>query len=148
MRDRDQRLQWIEQLIGGQQDVRRASALVIPTMSGNMAIEFSAIEEVVDAGKVQPMAFLPPEFCGVLHRGNELAPIIDVGGDQGKAAHVALVRGGGCLLGLKFSGVPSVIDLNEVDHAVLEIRLHQKFHPDTMPVLDMEAVAKALLDMD
>ncbi|WP_080799777.1 bifunctional autolysin [Arabiibacter massiliensis] len=151
MRDRDQRLRWIEKLIGGsQQDAARANALVIPTVSGPMAIAFASIEEVVAADKVKPLAFLPREFCGVLHRGNELAPVVDAGGAgaEGDAAHVALVRGSGHLLGLRFSGMPYAVNLDEIEHAPLEIRFRQEFDPGVMPVLDVDAVVDALLELD
>lgn len=78
MRDRSQRLHWIETLIGkDRQEARRNNALVIPTDDGDMAIAFSSIVEVVAASRVQPLALLPEQFCGVLFRGNELAPIVD-----------------------------------------------------------------------
>ncbi len=151
MRDREQRLRWIEKLIGSTQtDTRKASALVIPTMSGDMAIAFESIVEVVAASKVRPMAFLPPEFCGVLHHDDGLVPVVEVAGDDDtyKAAHVALVQGRGCLLGLKFNGAPWVVDLDETEHTMLEIRFRQEFAPGTMPVLDVDAVVEALLRMD
>lgn len=41
MRDRSQRLHWIETLIGkDRQEARRNNALVIPTDDGDMAIAF------------------------------------------------------------------------------------------------------------
>ena len=44
MRDRSQRLHWIETLIGkDRQEARRNNALVIPTDDGDMAIAFSSI---------------------------------------------------------------------------------------------------------
>ena len=150
MRDREQRLRWIEKLIGGgHRDMRRASALVIPTMSGEMAIPFESIVEVVTAGKVGPFAFLPPEFCGVLHHGSELVPVVDADEYvEGKAAHIVLVRGSEHLLGLRFSGAPSVVDLDEVEHTELEIRFRQEFEPGSLPVMDVDAVVNALLGMD
>lgn len=81
MRDRKQRLNWIENLIGtSYREIERDNALVIPTSSGDMAIAFSSIVEVVPASRVQPLALLPDEFCGVLHRGNDLVPVVDTGG--------------------------------------------------------------------
>ena len=75
MRDREQRLRWIEKLISGnEQDLRRSNALVILTESGNMAIAFTSIEEVVPASEIRSLAFLPHEFSGVLPRGYELVP--------------------------------------------------------------------------
>lgn len=149
MRDRDQRLRWIEKLIGGsQQDVRRSNALVIPTASGTIALAFSSIEEVVAASTVKPMAFLPSEFCGVLHRGNELVPVIDVGGAKDEAARVALVRGSGCLLGLRFYGAPYAVDLDEVAHDTLEIGCQQEAERGVLPVLDADTVMHALLAAD
>ena len=53
MRDRSQRLHWIETLIGkDRQEARRNNALVIPTDDGDMAIAFSSIVEVVAASRV------------------------------------------------------------------------------------------------
>ncbi|MEI3230262.1 MAG: hypothetical protein V8S24_02755 [Gordonibacter pamelaeae] len=79
----------------------------MPTPAGDMAIAFDAIDEVVPASGVRPFAsLLPPEFCGVLHRGAELVPVVDAGG--GATGHVVVVKAKGCLLGLKFHGTPSV----------------------------------------
>lgn len=150
MRDREQRLRWIEKLIdGGHQDARGASALVVPTVAGGVAVPFDAVVEVVAAARVQPLAFLPEEFCGVLHRGIDLVPVVDADGSGiGGAAHVVIVQGGGCLMGLRFAGTPSVVDLDEVDHTVLETRFYRELDPDVMPVLDVEAAVKALLEQD
>lgn len=150
MRDREQRLRWIESLIsGGQKDVRRASALVIPTMSGSFAIPFESIVEVVTAARVGSFAFLPPEFCGVLRHGNELVPVIDAGGDvEGKAVHIVLAQGSEHLLGLRFSGTPSVVDLDEVDHTKMKVRFRQELAPGALSVMDVDAVVDALLAMD
>lgn len=147
MRDREQRLRWIEKLIGGGlPELHHSNALVIPTMSGNMAVAFDFIEEVVPAGKVRSLAFLPTEFCGVLPRGNELVPVVDTGLEVGKeSSHVVIVRGGGCLLGLRFAGTPYVVDLDETKHALLEMRFRQEFDRETLPVLDIDAVVAALL---
>lgn len=47
MRDREQRLRWIEKLIsGGSERAARSNALVVPTPAGDMAIAFDAIDEV------------------------------------------------------------------------------------------------------
>ena len=109
MRDRSQRLHWIETLIGkDRQEARRNNALVIPTDDGDMAIAFSSIVEVVAASRVQPLALLPEQFCGVLFRGNELAPIVDTRAPDTGPGHVVLVEGEGCLLGLQFYGTPYV----------------------------------------
>lgn len=150
MRDREQRLRWIEKLIGGgHQDAKKASALVVPTAAGGLAIPFESVVEVVAAARVQPLAFLPEEFCGVLHRGIDLVPVVDANGSGiEKAAHVVVAQGGGCLMGLRFAGTPSVVDLDEVDHEVLETRFYRELDPDVMPVLDVEAAVKALLEQD
>ena len=112
MRVRDQRLRWIEKLISGnQQDVHRSNALVIPSESGNMAIAFTSIEEVVSAGEMRSLAFLPPEFSGVLPRGYELVPVLDAEtpGD-GESSHIVIVRSGDNLLGLRFV-VDAIVDM-------------------------------------
>ena len=94
MRDRSQRLHWIETLIGkDRQEARRNNALVIPTDDGDMAIAFSSIVEVVAASRVQPLVLLPEQFCGVLFRGNELAPIVDTRAPDTGPGHCMLVEG-------------------------------------------------------
>ena len=78
MRDREQRLGWIERLIGASyHGPERNNALVVPTPTGNLAVAFSSIVEVVPASRVQPLALLPDTYCGVLTQGNTIAPIID-----------------------------------------------------------------------
>lgn len=149
MRDRDQRLRWIEKLIGGaQQGDLKPSALVVPTDNGSLALAFSSIEELVAADGVKSIAFLPEEFCGVLHRDNELAPVADVGGKVGEPAHVVLVRGADCLLGLKFRGAPYVVDLAEAGYTVPDIRFERKPGPAALPLLDVETAIASLLDRD
>ena len=149
MRDRDQRLRWIEKLIGAvRQAPDRSNALVVPTRSGRVAIAFSHIEELVPAEGVKRIAFLPEEFCGVLHRGNELAPIVDVGGTDDETAHIVLVRGVGCLLGLLFRGTPSVVDLTETEHSILELPFEQPPTPGTLSLLDVESVIELLRTRD
>lgn len=149
MRDRSQRLHWIETLIGkDRQEARRNNALVIPTDDGDMAIAFSSIVEVVAASRVQPLALLPEQFCGVLFRGNELAPIVDTRAPDTGPGHVVLVEGEGCLLGLQFYGTPYVVDLDETEHALLAIERRPSFPSGTLPLLDIDAVAKALLALD
>ena len=149
MRDRSQRLHWIETLIGkDRQEARRNNALVIPTDDGDMAIAFSSIVEVVAASRVQPLALLPEQFCGVLFRGNELAPIVDTRAPDTGPGHVVLVEGEGCLLGLQFYGTPYVVDLDETEHALLAIERRPSFPSETLPLLDIDAVAKALLALD
>ena len=109
MRDRSQRLHWIEKLIGkDRQEARRNNALVIPTDDGDMAIAFSSIVEVVAASRVQPLALLPEQFCGT----------------------------------------PYVVDLDETEHALLAIERRPSFPSETLPLLDIDAVAKALLALD
>ena len=147
MRDREQRLRWIEKLIsGGSERAARSNALVVPTPAGDMAIAFDAIDEVVPASGVRPFAFLPPEFCGVLHRGAELVPVVDAGG--GATGHVVVVKAKGGLLGLKFHGTPSVANLNEAELASVALRMEQRFDGEGLPVLDVEAAIEALLELD
>ena len=147
MRDREQRLRWIEKLIsGGSERAARSNALVVPTPAGDMAIAFDAIGEVVPASGVRPFAFLPPEFCGVLPRGAELVPVVDAGG--GATGHVGVVKAKGCLLGLKFHGTPSVANLNEAELASVALRMEQRFDGEGLPVLDVEAAIEALLELD
>ncbi len=75
MRVRDQRLRWIEKLISGnQQDVHRSNALIIPSESGNMAIAFTSIEEVVSAGEMRSLAFLPPSSAAFCRAATSLCP--------------------------------------------------------------------------
>lgn len=149
MRNREQRLRWIEQLIGAKyQDDDRENALAFPTARGTMAVTFPSIVEVVPASQVQPFALLPKEFCGVLHRGTVLAPILDTDGNEGTHGHVVLVEGAGCVFGLKFNGTPSVVDLEETPHAPLAIEYGPVFPSGVLPVLDIDAVAKALLALD
>ena len=149
MRDREQRLHWIEKLIDTEHpESNRNTALVIPTSAGNMAVAFSSLVEVQSADNVQPFAFLPKEFCGVVRHGNTLAPVIDTGGTSGVAAHVVLAEGSGCLLGLRFRGAPFVVDLDETEHETLEIRHHQDLRGDKLPLLDVDATVDALLAKD
>ena len=153
MRDRSQRLHWIETLIGkDRQEARRNNALVIPTDDGDMAIAFSSIVEVVAASRVQPLALLPEQFCGVLFRGNELAPIVDTRAPDTGPGHVVLVEGEGCLLGLQFYGTPYVVDLDETEHALLAIERRPSFPSGTLPLLDIDGtireIRRALLDAD
>ena len=117
MRDRSQRLHWIETLIGkDRQEARRNNALVIPTDDGDMAIAFSSIVDT---------------------RAPDTGP-----------GHVVLVEGEGCLLGLQFYGTPYVVDLDETEHALLAIERRPSFPSGTLPLLDIDAVAKALLALD
>lgn len=149
MRDREQRLRWIEKLIGGvQQDVRTPNALVVPTSNGSLALSFSSIEELVGANGVKSIAFLPDEFCGVLQHDNELAPVVDMGGKDGEPAHVLLVRGADCLLGLRFCGTPYVVGLEEAEYTVSEISFERKPGRTALPLLDVEAAIESLLDRD
>lgn len=149
MRDRDQRLRWIEKLIGtAHQATDRQNALVIPTDGGNVGIAFPFIEEMVAADHISSLAFLPAEFCGVLHHGNELAPIIDAGGKNGEPVHVVLLRSRNNLLGVRFRGMPYVVDLDETKHAVLELRDAQQPARGVLPMLDVPAAIDALLARD
>lgn len=148
MRDREQRLNWIEKLLGNTHHaVDHSNALVIPTDGGNFAIAFSFIEEMVAASRMRPLAFLPDEFCGVLHHGNELAPIVDAGGKENEPAHVVLVRVREHLLGLKFYGMPLVVDLDETKHVPFEPGDENPTN-GILPLLNMDAVANCLLDLD
>ena len=117
MRDRSQRLHWIETLIGkDRQEARRNNALVIPTDDGDMAIAFSSIVEVVAASRVQPL----PLARAVLRRAvprQRAGPIVDTRAPDTGPGHVVLVEGEGCLLGLQFYGTPYVVDLDETEHA-------------------------------
>ena len=100
------------------------------------------------SSRVQPLALLPEQFCGVLFRGNELAPIVDTRAPDTGPGHVVLVEGEGCLLGLQFYGTPYVVDLDETEHALLAIERRPSFPSGTLPLLDIDAVAKALLALD
>ena len=147
MRDREQRLRWIEKLISGnEQDLRRSNALVILTESGNMAIAFTSIEEVVPASEIRSLAFLPHEFSGVLPRGYELVPVLDTmdAADE-ESSHIVIVRSGDNLLGLRFVGTPYVVNLDETKHAPLKTRFPQGFDAETLPVLDIDAIVGTLL---
>ncbi len=149
MRDRKQRLNWIENLIGtSYRETERDNALVIPTSSGDMAIAFASIVEVVPASRVQPLALLPDEFCGVLHRGNDLVPVVDTGGRGASQGHVVLTEGRGCPIGFKFSGTPSVVNLDETEYAALAIERRPAIPADAIPLLDIDAVVDALLGLD
>lgn len=147
MRDREQRLRWIEKLISGnEQDLRRSNALVIPTESGNMAIAFTSIEEVVPASEIRSLAFLPHEFSGVLPRGYELVPVLDTGGAADEeSSYIVIVRSGDNLLGLRFVGTPYVMNLDETKHAPPKTRFPQGFDAETLPVLDIDAIVGTLL---
>ena len=146
MRDRDQRLRWIEKLIGGtQQGTASQKALVIPATEDSLAIAFASIDELVASDDVKSIAFLADEYCGVLRRGNELAPVVDVGGNEGEPGHVVLVRGGGCLLGLKFRGTPYVVDLDEADQAISPVRPEHEPSRKAFPLLDVDALIEGLL---
>lgn len=153
MRDREQRLGWIERLIGASyHGPERNNALVVPTSTGNLAVAFSSIVEVVPASRVQPLALLPDTYCGVLTQGNTIAPIIDASEDGlagcGAPGHVVLVEGSGCVFGLRFGGAPFVVDLNEVEHVDLEIVRGKALPAGPLPLLDVDAVAAALLALD
>ena len=147
MRDREQRLRWIEKLISGnEQDLRRSNALVILTESGNMAIAFTSIEEVVPASEIRSLAFLPHEFSGVLPRGVELVPVLATGGAADEeSSYIVIVRSGDNLLGLRFVGTPYVVNLDETKHAPLKTRFPQGFDAETLPVLDIDAIVGTLL---
>lgn len=149
MRDREQRLRWIEKLIGAEHlGASRNNALVIPTSAGNIAVAFSSLVEVQPADNVQPFAFLPDEFCGVVRHGSTLAPVIDTGGTSGVAAHVVLAEGSGCLLGLRFRGAPFVVDLDETDHELIDIRYYDVLREDKLALLDVNAAVDVLLAKD
>ena len=149
MRDRDQRLHWIEKLIGASyQGEDRRNALVIPTAIGDMAIEFPAIVEVLPGARVQPLAFLPEDFCGVVLHGNALVPVIDTEGTTGAAAHVVLTEGAGCLIGLRFYGTPLVVDLNETEHVAIQAQRMPHLRCDKLPLLSIDEVVVALLNKD
>lgn len=146
MRDRDQRLRWIEKLIGGaQQGEPKKNALVIPTNKGSLALAFSTIEELIGSDGVKSIAFLPDEFCGVVHHGNELAPVIDVGGKDGDPDHVVLLRGADNLLGLKFRGTPYVVELGEAEYSVADILFERKPERKALPLLDTDAAIEKML---
>ena len=158
MRDREQRLRWIEKLISGnEQDLRRSNALVILTESGNMAIAFTSIEEVVPASEIRSLAFLPHEFSGVLPRDEnkakdfvgklfKQAPVLDTGGAADEeSSYIVIVRSGDNLLGLRFVGTPYVVNLDETKHAPLKTRFPQGFDAETLPVLDIDAIVGTLL---
>lgn len=114
MRDRQQRLQWIENLISGKPagEMRRR-AIVIPTAWGDAAVAFDAISEIVPGTAVQPFAFLPPEFCAVANRDMSLAPVIDVRRRTDLPSKVMIAHGCGCELGLMYTGTPRVVDMAE-----------------------------------
>lgn len=149
MRDREQRLRWIEKLIGANyQGEDRRNALVVPTAIGNVAIEFSDIVEVLSGARVQSIAFLPEDFCGVVLHGSILVPVVDTEDTTGPAAHVVLAEGAGCLIGLRFYGTPFVVDLNEADHVAIEASRIQQVQPGKLPLLNIDDVVVALLGKD
>ena len=146
MRDREQRLRWIEKLIGGaRQTTERKNALVVPSTEGDLTIAFEVIEELVAAKGVQHIAFLSDEYCGVLHRGNKLAPVIDIGGNESELGHVVLVKSGDRLLGLMFRGTPYVVDLEETEHTASRVSPDQASDCKAFPLLDVEALVERLL---
>lgn len=147
MRDVEQRLQWIEELIGGgQREAHRSNALVVPVANGNIAIVFSSIEEVVSSDKMKSLAFLPKEFSGVLSQGYELVPVLDVEACVSEpSSQIVIVRSNDCLLGLRFSGDPYVIDLNELDHAPLKTESLQDAARAPLSLLDVDAMVSSLL---
>ena len=149
MRDRSQRLHWIETLIGkDRQEARRNNALVIPTDDGDMAIAFSSIVEVVAASRVQPLALLPEQFCGALFRGNELAPIVDTRAPTLDRGTSCSSEGEGSPVGAAVLRHALRLDLDETEHALLAIERRPSFPSGTLPLLDIDAVAKALLALD
>ena len=83
----------------------------------------------------------------MLFRGNELAPIVDTRAPDTGPGHVVLVEGEGCLLGLQFYGTPYV-STRRTEHALLAIERRPSFPSGTLPLLDIDAVAKALLALD
>lgn len=147
MRDVEQRLRWIEELIGGgQREAHRSNALVVPVANGNIAIAFSSIEEVVSSGKMKSLAFLPKEFSGVLSQGYELVPVLDVEACVSESSsQIVIVRSNDCLLGLRFSSDPYVIDLNELDHAPLKTESLQDAARAPLSLLDVDAMVSSLL---
>lgn len=116
MRNREERLTWVESLMttSNRQTLRR-NAAVIPSDAGSMAIEFPYVLEVVFAERMEPFAFLPDEFCGVVARGSTLFPIIDVGGDRGRPSKIVLISDRAARYGLRFFGPPHVIDLDAAE---------------------------------
>ena len=119
----------------------------VPAIGGDDERVRMINEEMVAASRVRPLAFLPDEFCGVLHHGNELAPIVDAGGKENEPAHVVLVRVREHLLGLKFYGMPLVVDLDETKHVPFEPGDENPTN-GILPLLNMDAVANCLLDLD
>ena len=149
MRDREQRLRWIETLIGGNRpETDRRNALVMPTPIGNIAVEFPSIVEVLSGAHVRPFAFLPEKYIGVVLHGSSLVPVLDSNGELGEAAHVVIVEGGGCLLGLRFFGTPHVVDLNETEHELLELGPRPQPARGKLPLLDVEKTIEILLAKD
>ena len=100
----------------------------------------------------------PPAACSplplaraVLRRAvprQRAGPIVDTRAPDTGPGHVVLVEGEGCLLGLQFYGTPYVVDLDETEHALLAIERRPSFPSGTLPLLDIDAVAKALLALD
>ena len=117
MLDHEQRLAWVESLMAhrGEKGARRNAAVVTTGWTDTgaeilMGISFDQVVEVMGGSAVQPIALLPQTFCGVIARGSDLYPVLDLGGDLSQPELVLLVRDRGCRYGLLFRGAPLVMD--------------------------------------
>lgn len=118
MRNRAERLAWIEDLFGevaaGEAQALVARGIVVPSAWGLLCVAFPSVVEVMAAKNLKTLSFLSEEFCGVIDRGSSLAPVIDVcDGAEATVPKVLLMRGGEHELGLRYTGTPQVIDLDE-----------------------------------
>ena len=148
MRDRSQRLHWIETLIGkDRQEARRNNALVIPTDDGDMAIAFSSIVEVVAASRVQPLASCPSSSAACCSAATSWPHRRHESPRHWTGARRARRRGrmpvGAAVLRHALRRRP-----RRNRTCLLAIERRPSFPSETLPLLDIDAVAKALLALD
>lgn len=115
MRNREGRLSWIEDLFRSEHaESEHPKGIVIASPGGLLCVAFSSVVEVTSAASLKALSFLPEAFCGVIDRGNSLAPVIDVCSSAATGhAKVLLMSEGIYELGLRYAGSPHVIDLDE-----------------------------------
>lgn len=149
MRNREERLRWTENLVRPSYPKEfQRRAFVIPTAIGDVGIEFSAIIEVLPGARVQPFAFLPEDFCGVVLHNSTLVPVVETGGIAGETAHIVITESGRNLLALRFCGTPLVVDLDKIDYIEIEAHRITQLSSDKLPLLNIDEVIKALLDKE
>lgn len=115
MRNREERLSWIEHLVEGTASTVQArhNAVIIPTNEGDIAVDFSFVASIVSGLRKEPMALLPPEYCGVIADGMALYPLVEARGQADGPEKALLLHHQDYDFGLLFCGQASVVDLDK-----------------------------------